>query len=138
MDVKTVLSFIAAIISLRVSLCGGDADHPLYLLDLYDCIDDYEDYCHDIPEFTIRAAIELANNRKDILPGYILHTSNATSSPVGSIKSGEVMFIVQSFSYMYVAFLGCICHILCSSQVATLQSTVTQTSAFSNWSHPFL
>jgi len=98
MDVKTVLSFIAAFISLQVSLCGGDADHPLYLLDLYDCIDDYEDYCHNIPEFTIRAAIELANNRKDILPGYILHTSNVTSFPVGSIKSGEVMFIVQSFS----------------------------------------
>jgi len=112
MDVKTVLAFLAAFIS----LCCGDADYPLYLLDLYDCIDDYEDYCHNIPKFTIRAAIELANNRKDILPGYILHTSNATSHfPVGSIKSGEVLFIVQSFSYMYVVFLGCICHILCSS-----------------------
>jgi len=90
MDVKTVLTLCIA-----VSLCDGD-DCPsqLYLLDLYDCIDDYEDHCHNIPEFTIRAAIELANNRTDILPGYTLHSpSNATSS-VGSIKSGEVYIAI--------------------------------------------
>ena len=89
MDVRIVLTLFVA-----VTLCDGD-DRPLYLLDLYDCIDDYEDYCHNIPEFTIRAAIELANNHTDILNGYTLHTPlNSFSFPVGSVRSGEVMYSV--------------------------------------------
>ncbi|XP_065917375.1 gamma-aminobutyric acid type B receptor subunit 2-like isoform X2 [Dysidea avara] len=91
MDVRTVLTLFVA-----VSLCDGDG-RPLYLLDLYDCIDDYEDYCHNIPEFSIQAAIELANNRTDILPGYTLYTPlNYASVPVGSVRSGEVLVSVAT------------------------------------------
>jgi len=87
-EVLTLLIFVSLC---GESLCDGDdSDRPLYLLDLYDCVSDYEDYCHNIPEFTIRAAIELANNRTDVLPGYTLHTPRTDSYPVGSIRSGEV------------------------------------------------
>ena len=85
MDVRKVLALLVAV----SRLCNGD-DRPLYLLDLYDCIDDYEDYCHNITEFTVRAAIELANNCTDILPGYTLHTpSKSASVPVES-RNAEV------------------------------------------------
>ena len=95
MDMKTVLTLLLA----AVSLCDGD-DRPLYLLDLFDCIDGYEDYCHYIPEFTIRAAVELANNHTDILPGYTLHTpSNPTFVPLGrSVSNGEVCLDLHCLS----------------------------------------
>ena len=92
MDVRTVVLTLFVAFSSLCDATDGD-DRPLYLLDLYDCIDDYEDYCHNIPEFTVHAAIELANNRTDILPGYTLHTPiNVISVPVGSVRRREVMY----------------------------------------------
>lgn len=65
------------LIFLLATLCGGDK--RLYLFDLYACVDEYEDYCHQIPQWTVRAATELANDRDDILPGYTLSTLNRSS-----------------------------------------------------------
>ena len=48
----------------------------LYLVDLYACVDEFEDYCHQIPEWTVRTAIGLANDCSDILPGYTLMSTN--------------------------------------------------------------
>ncbi|XP_065917370.1 gamma-aminobutyric acid type B receptor subunit 2-like isoform X2 [Dysidea avara] len=96
MDVRKVLALLVAV----SRLCNGD-DRPLYLLDLYDCIDDYEDYCHNITEFTVRAAIELANNCTDILPGYTLHTpSKSASVPVES-RNAEVLVSVAALANFY-------------------------------------
>ena len=47
----------------------------LYLIDLYACVNEFEDYCHQIPEWTVRAAIGLANDSSDVLPGYELYAS---------------------------------------------------------------
>ena len=67
------LSFLLALFN--VNLCDS-SDNKLYLLDLYTCVDEFEDYCNQIPRLTVRAAIELANTRDDILPGYTLSTLN--------------------------------------------------------------
>ena len=64
-----------------------ESDKKLYLLDLYTCVDEYEDYCNQIPRLTVRAAIELANNRDDMLPGYTLCTPVNRSTEVTSIFS---------------------------------------------------
>ena len=64
-----------------------ESDKKLYLLDLYTCVDEYEDYCNQIPRLTVRAAIELANNRDDMLPGYTLCTAVNRSNEVTSVLS---------------------------------------------------
>ena len=69
------------------NLC--ESDKKLYLLNLYTCVDEFEDYCNEIPQLTVRATIELANTRDDILPGYTLYTvSNEVSSilPDGKVR----------------------------------------------------
>ena len=69
-----------------------ESNKKLYLLDLYTCVDEYEDYCNQIPRLTARAAIELANSRDDILPGYTLCTVNRSNELVTSILSdGKVI-----------------------------------------------
>ena len=62
----------------------------LYLLDLYTCVDEYEDYCNQIPRLTVRAAIELANHREDILPGYTLCTLNRSNEVTSILSDGKV------------------------------------------------
>ena len=66
-----------------------ESNKKLYLLNLYTCVDEFEDYCSEIPQLTVRATIELANTRDDILPGYTLYTvSNEVSSilPDGKVR----------------------------------------------------
>ena len=67
------------------------SDEKLYLIDLYACVDEFEDYCHQIPEWTVRAAIGLANDCNDMLPGYTLSILNKDFYPNKSlILDGEV------------------------------------------------
>ena len=69
-------------------LCDGNK--KLYLLDLYTCVEDFEEYCHRIPQFTVQAAAEVANNDcTDLLSEYTIYTSGLnTTRP---ITSGKVM-----------------------------------------------
>ena len=83
---------VLMLIFLLVALCGGDK--RLYLFNLYACVDEYEDYCHQIPQWTVRAAIGLANDRDDILPGYTLFILNRSKDCCPSksvLLDGEVM-----------------------------------------------
>ena len=64
-----------------------ESDKKLYLLNLYTCVDEFEDYCNEIPQLTVRATIELANTRDDILPGYTLCTVSNELDEVSSILS---------------------------------------------------
>ena len=73
---------------LLVDLCNSDK--KLYLLDLYICLNEFEDYCNQIPQFTVRAAIELANSRDDILPGYTLSTSKKLDDDISMLLDGKV------------------------------------------------
>ena len=67
-------------------------------------MDEHEDYCNQIPRLTVRAAIELANNRDDILPEYILCTVNRSNELVTSILSdGKVIIITYSYSVYNVS-----------------------------------
>ena len=67
------------------------SDKRLYLVDLYACVDEFEDYCHHIPEWTVRAAIGLANDCNDMLPGYTLSTLSKDFYPNKSlVLDGEV------------------------------------------------
>ena len=76
---------VALAFLISFDLC--ESNKQLYLLDLYTCVDEYEDYCNQIPRLTVRAAIELANNRDDMLPGYTLCTAVNRSNEVTSILS---------------------------------------------------
>ena len=69
-----------------VNSCESDKK-SLYLLDLYICVDEFQDYCYDIPRLTVRSAIELANSRDDILPDYTLCTVNKLNGVTASILS---------------------------------------------------
>ena len=80
-----------------------DNDKRLYLLDLYTCVDEFEDYCSGIPRWTIRAAIEIANNRSDILPGYILSTLNKLDDNKSVLYDGEVIIVHIIQSTMHAA-----------------------------------
>ena len=92
---QCLLLVLAFFISL-VDLC--ESDKQLYLLDLYTCVDEYEDYCNQIPQLTVRATIELANSHDDILPGYTLCTVNDRLDEVISIISdGKVLSIAYSY-----------------------------------------
>ena len=84
---------LLSLIILLASLCDsrGDSDRKLYLVDLYACVDEFEDYCHQIPEWTVRAAIALANDCSDMLPGYTLSTLSKDFYPNKSlVLDGEV------------------------------------------------
>ena len=72
-----------------VDLC--DSDKRLCLLDLYTCVDEFEDYCNQIPRFTVAAAAELANSRDDVLPGYTLCTLNKLDDSLSLISDGKVV-----------------------------------------------
>ena len=72
-----------------VDLCES-SDNQLYLLDLYTCVDEFEDYCNQIPRSTVRAAIELANTRNDILPGYTLSTLSRLDDDESLLLDGKV------------------------------------------------
>ena len=74
---------------LFVDLCKSD-NKKLYLLDLYTCLNEFEDYCNQIPQFTVRAAIELANSCDDILPGYTLSTSKKLDDDISMLLDGKV------------------------------------------------
>ena len=90
-----LLVLLAFFISL-LDLCESDA--KLYLLDLFTCVDEYEDYCNQIPQLTVRATIELANSRDDILPGYTLCTVNDGLDEVISITSDGKVPMQYSYS----------------------------------------
>ena len=81
------LSFLLALFN--VNLCDS-SDNKLYLLDLYTCVDEFEDYCNQIPRLTIRAAIELANSRDDILPGYTLSKTELDDDNESLLVDGKV------------------------------------------------
>ena len=67
-----------------------DSDKKLCLLDLYTCVGEFEDYCNQIPRFTVAAAIELANSRDNVLPGYTLYTLNRLDDALSLISDGKV------------------------------------------------
>ena len=73
----------------NVNLCDS-SDNKLYLLDLYTCVDEFEDYCNQIPRLTIRAAIKLANSRDDILPGYTLSKTELDDDNESLLVDGKV------------------------------------------------
>ena len=77
-----LLVLLAFFISL-LDLC--ESNTKLYLLDLFTCVDEYEDYCNQIPQLTVRATIELANSRDDILPGYTLNNNNNNNNNINII-----------------------------------------------------
>ena len=82
------------IVSLLAGTYGTDGSNKrLYLVDLYTCVDEFEDYCHHIPYWTVRAAVGLANDCDDILPGYTLSTPHEDFVLEGNslIKDGEVI-----------------------------------------------
>lgn len=74
-------------------LAGSYGRKTLYLVDLYVCVDEFEDYCHEIPQWTVRAAIGLANHCDDILPGYTLSSSRKYFRPGNRslLEDGEVI-----------------------------------------------
>ena len=84
MGVGTLL--VSVILLYTLDLC--DSRKKLYLLNLYTCVEEFEEYCHQIPQFAVQAATEVANNCTDLLPEYTIYSSalNLTRS----IASGEV------------------------------------------------
>ena len=72
-----------------VDLCDS-SNKSIYLLDLYTCVEEFEDYCGHIPRLTVRAVTELANLRDDILPGYTLSTLNKLDHNKSLSADGEV------------------------------------------------
>ena len=85
-------------------LCDS-SKKPLYLLDLYTCVEEFEEYCHQIPRLTIQAAAEAANNCTDLLPEYTIYTSALNIAR--SIASGKVA-AVYVYSYSYIAIIICL------------------------------
>ena len=73
-------------------LAGSCGRKTLYLVDLYICVDEFEEYCHEIPQWAVRAAIGLANHCNDILPGYTLSSSRKYFRPGNRslLEDGEV------------------------------------------------
>ena len=71
----------------------GDGNKKIYLLDLYTCVEEFEEYCHQIPRFSVQAAAEVANNCTNLLPGYTIYTSALKTTR--SIASGKVH--IQSY-----------------------------------------
>ena len=73
-------------------LAGSCGRKTLYLVDLYICVDEFEDYCHEIPQWAVRAAIGFANHCDDILPGYTLSSSSEYFRPGNRslLEDGEV------------------------------------------------
>ena len=67
-------------------LCDGNK--KIYLLDLYTCAEEFEEYCHQIPRFAVQAAAEIANNCTNLLPEHTIYTS--TLNTTKSIGSGKV------------------------------------------------
>ena len=57
---------------LLVFLFTGSCGKTLYLVNLYTCVYEFEEYCHEMPLWAVQAAIGLANDCDDILPGYNL------------------------------------------------------------------
>ena len=84
MGVGTLLASVILLYTL--DLC--DSRKKLYLLNLYTCVEEFEEYCHQISQFAVQAATEVANNCTDLLPEYTMYSSalNLTRS----ITSGEV------------------------------------------------
>ena len=74
---------------LFVRLCDS-SNNNIYLLDLYTCVEEFEDYCGHIPRLTVRAVTELANTRDDILPGYTLSTLKKLDDDKSLSIDGEV------------------------------------------------
>lgn len=73
------------------------SNKTLYLVDLYSCVNEFEEYCDRIPQWTVRAAVGLANECDDILPGYTLSTLNKDLRPNNSlIVDGEVITVVTA------------------------------------------
>ena len=89
---ERVLKMKVQVLLLMFLLSGSCvSDKKLYLIDLYACVDEFEDYCHQIPEWTVRAAIGLANDSSDVLPGYALYALSRDFYPNKSLVSdGEV------------------------------------------------
>ena len=87
---KKTLLYISWLASFIIADLCESSDNQLYLLDLYTCVDEFEDYCNQIPRSTVRAATELANRRDDILPGYTLSTLNRTDNDESLLVDGKV------------------------------------------------
>ena len=86
MKALTLRSFLL----LFVHLCDS-SNKNIYLLDLFTCVEEFEDYCSPlIPQLTVRAVTELANTRDDILPGYTLSTLNKLDDDKSLSADGEV------------------------------------------------
>ena len=86
---KMKVQLLSLMFLLTSGSCGSDK--KLHLIDLYACVDEFEDYCHQIPEWTVRAAIGLANDCSDILPGLTLSSLSKDLYPDKSLVSdGEV------------------------------------------------
>ena len=79
-----------------------DSSKKLHLLGLYHCVEEFEEYCHGIPQLTVQAAAEVANNCPDLLPDYTIHIStiNITRSvsSSGEVRSYNVR-LLQSCVY---------------------------------------
>ena len=83
---------------LLVFLLAGSCGNTLYLVNLYTCVYEFEEYCHEIPQWAVRAAIGLANSCDDILPGYNLSSltnENPRSENRSLLQDGEVTKWVQ-------------------------------------------
>ena len=74
-----------------IDLCDS-SNKTIYLLDLYTCVEEFKDYCSDIPRLTVRAVTELANTRDDILPGYTISTLNKLDNDRSLSADGEVCY----------------------------------------------
>ena len=79
-------SLVSVVLLCTLDLC--DSNKKLYLLNLYTCVEEFEEYCHQIPQFAVQAAAEVANNCADLLPEYTIYSSalNVTRS----VTSGKV------------------------------------------------
>ena len=64
---------------------GGD--NKLFLLDLYICVDEFEDYCNQIPRLTVRAATELAGT---VATTYSLETLSSVSKLAGEMEKAAL------------------------------------------------
>ena len=82
------------------SVCANSK--KLHLLDFYYCVEEFEEYCHGIPQLTVQAAAEVANNCPDLLPDYTIYIStiNITRSvsSSGEVRSYNVR-LLQSCVY---------------------------------------
>ena len=96
---RRCLLFVLAFFIGLLDLCESDTN--LYLLDLYTCVDEYEDYCNHIPRLTVRATVELANSHDDILPGYTLCTVNKSNEVTSMLSDGKVRMLS---SYSHTAY----------------------------------